>query len=150
MKSIKRTFVVMVTMLLLGSLASAEEFQLEPTQNPNTPYRLFKTQNISTLLKLDTRAGLIWQVHWGDKDHRFIVPLNPKALVAGGKPGRFTLYPTRNIYTFILLDQETGDTWHVQWSMEPADRFILYIDSIEDIQRSIEDNGDALPAGKEN
>jgi hypothetical protein len=127
MKSMKRKFVVTVTLLLFASLALAEEFHLEPTQNPDAPYRLFNTQNIYTFLKLDTRAGRIWQVQWGDKDHRFIVPINPKALVSGGKPGRFTLYPTSNIYTFILLDQETGDAWHVQWG-KPADRFIVHID----------------------
>lgn len=123
----KRKLVVTVMLLLFASLALAEERQLEPTQNPDAPYRLFNTQNIYTLLKLDTRAGRIWQVQWGDKEHRFIEPLNTKALVSGGKPGRFTLYPTSNIFTFILLDQETGDAWHVQWG-KPADRFIVHID----------------------
>lgn len=123
----KRKFVVIVTLLLFAPLALAEEFHLESTQNPDAPYRLFNTQNIYTFLKLDTRAGRIWQVQWGDKDHTFIEPVNPRALVSDGKPGRFTLYPTSNIYTFILLDQETGDAWHVQWG-KPADRFIVHID----------------------
>jgi hypothetical protein len=108
MKSMKRKFVVTVTLLLFASLALAEVAHLEPTQNPDAPYRLFNTQNIYTLLKLDTRAGQIWQVQWG------------------GKPGRFTLYPTSNIFTFILLDQETGDAWQVQWSNQ-GDRFIEHI-----------------------
>lgn len=124
----KRNLVVTVTLLLFASLALAEEGQLEPSQNPNAPYRLFNTKNIYTLLKLDTRAGLIWQVQWGmDKEHTFSEPINSKALVSGGKPGRFTLYPTKNIYTFILLDQETGDAWHVQWG-ETATRLIAHID----------------------
>ena len=119
----KRKFVVTVTLLLFASLALAEEVRLEPTQNPDATYRLFNTQNIYTLLKLDTRAGRIWQVQWGDKEYRLIVPVNEKALVSDGKSGRFTLYPTRNIFTFILLDQETGDAWQVQWSND-ANRFI--------------------------
>lgn len=127
MKSMKRELVVTVTLLLFASLALAEEIHLEPTQNPDAPYRMFNTRNIHTLLKLDTRAGRIWQVQWGDKDHRFIEPINPRALVSGGKPGRFTLCPTHNIFTFILLDQETGDAWHVQWG-NSADRFIVRID----------------------
>ena len=122
----KRKFVVTVTLLLFASLALAEVSSLQPTQNPNAPYRLFNTQNIYTLLKLDTRAGRIWQVQWGDEDNRLIVPINEIALVSGGKPGRFTLYPTSNIFTFILLDQETGDAWHVQWSNQ-GNRFILPI-----------------------
>ena len=127
MKSMKRKLVVTVMLLLFASLALADLEHLEPTQNPDAPYRLFNTHNISTLLKLDTSAGRIWQVQWGDKEHRFIEPINPKALVAGGKPGRFTLYPTSNIFTFILLDQETGDAWYVQWG-KLEDRFIVQID----------------------
>ena len=120
----KRILVVTVTLLLQVSLALAEEIHLEPTQNPDALYRLFNTQNIHTLLKLDTRAGRIWQVQWGGENVRFIEPISLKALVSGGKPGRFTLYPTSNIYTFILLDQEVGDSWQVQWG-EQAYRFIV-------------------------
>lgn len=116
-----------VALLLFASLGLAEELYLDPTQNPDAPYRMFNTQNIYTFLKLDTRGGQIWQVQWGDKDSRYIAPINSKALVSSGIPGRFTLYPTRNIYTFILLDQETGDTWQVQWG-DAVDRFIAHID----------------------
>lgn len=61
----KRILVVTVTLLLQVSLALAEEIHLEPTQNPDALYRLFNTRNIHTLLKLETRAGRIWQVQWG-------------------------------------------------------------------------------------
>ena len=127
MKSMKRKLIVTVVLLLLAPLALAEVFPLEPTQNPDAPYRLFNTQNIYTLLKLDTRDGRIWQVQWGDKDHRYIEPINPEALVSGGMPGRFTLYPTSNLYTFMLLDQKTGSVWYVQWGKQ-ADRFVIHID----------------------
>jgi hypothetical protein len=40
---------------------------------------------------------------------------------------RFTLYPTQNIYTFILLDQLEGKTWQVQWSSEPENRGLIPI-----------------------
>jgi len=123
----KRKLVVTAAFLSFASLALAQEPILQPTQNPDAPYRLFNTLNIYTFLKLDTREGQIWQVQWGDKDHTFIVPLNPKALASGGKAGRFTLYPTENIYTFILLDQETGDAWHVQWG-ETGERLIVHIE----------------------
>lgn len=124
----KPKLVIAVTLLLFASLAMAEDGLLEPSQDPNAPYRLFNTRNIYTLLKLDTRAGRVWQLQWGtEKERTFIEPINLKALVSGGKPGRFTLYPTKNIYTFILLDQETGDAWHVQWG-ETANRFIARID----------------------
>jgi hypothetical protein len=128
MKSMKRKLIVRaLPLLLFASLALADELNLGPTQNPDTPYRLFNTQNVYTLLKLDTAGGRIWLVQWGDKDHRFVAPINTNALVTDGKPGRFTLYPTKNVFTFILLDQQTGDAWHVQWGA-PGERFIVHID----------------------
>jgi hypothetical protein len=63
----KRTLAGTVTLLLFASLVCAEEFRLEPTQNPDAPYRLFNTQNTYTLLKLDTSGGRIWQVQWDMK-----------------------------------------------------------------------------------
>ncbi len=115
---------ITTTLLLFASLALADEPRLEPTENPDASYRLFATKNIYTFPKLDTRDGRIWQVQWGlDKAHTFVEPINLKA-IAPGKTGRFTLYPTTNIYTFILLDQETGDAWHVQWG-GMGERFTL-------------------------
>lgn len=122
----KASSVITIIMLFIGSHLYAQEVSQEPTQNPDATFRLYNTKNIYTLLRLDTRDGRIWQVQWGDKDHRFIEPLNPDALITDGKSGRFTLYPTSNIYTFILLDQETGDAWHVQWG-KATDRFVLRI-----------------------
>ena len=49
---------------------------------------------------------------------------NKKSIV-----GRFTLYATDNMWTFILLDQIDGDTWQVQWSLEEDKRFIIPISS---------------------
>lgn len=137
-KGMNRKLIVTASFLLFASLALGQEVRpLEPTQNPDAPYRLFGTRNIYTFLKLDTREGRIWQVQWGDKDSRFSVPLNLIPLVSGGKAGRFTLYPTTNIYTFVLLDQETGDAWHVQWGSSD-DRFIAPIkDPIEDLVKEL-------------
>ena len=122
-----RTFLLVVATLLLSAVpVLAQDTIPEPTQRADAPYRMFRTQNIYTLLKLDTRTGQVWQVQWGDSEHRFIEPINLKALAQGGKPGRFSLYPTLNIYTFILLDQEDGRTWQVQWG-EAGKRLLLAI-----------------------
>lgn len=134
----KRMAIVAASVLLFAPLALGQEDRpLEPTQNPDAGYRLFATRNIYTFLKLDTREGRIWQVQWGDEDHRFSAPLNPTPLVSGGTAGRFTLYPTTNLYTFVLLDQETGDAWHVQWG-KSDERFIAPIkDPIEDLVKDL-------------
>ena len=99
----------------------------EPTQRTDTPFRIFRTQNIYTLLKLDTRTGQVWQVQWGNESGlSWTQPINKKILVEGAKlvAGRFTLCPTTNIYTFILLDQEDGRTWRLQWSLKDENRFL--------------------------
>lgn len=39
----------------------------------------------------------------------------------------YKLYPTKNIYTFILLDKFNGNTWHVQWGTEESQRTVRWI-----------------------
>jgi hypothetical protein len=128
----KRLTLLLALLLFAIPAFAGDDMPLpEPTQNPDAAYRLFRTLNIYTLLKLDTRTGQVWQVQWGDENHRFIVPINIDVLVPAGttarpailKPGRFTLSPTANIYAFILLDQEDGRTWQIQWGAEKQ-RFI--------------------------
>jgi hypothetical protein len=95
------------------------------------PFRLFPTQNMWNFIKLDTRNGKMWQVQYSmKKDSRFETHLNLRSLVHKEKEviNRFTLYPTQNIYTFILLDQIDGKTWQVQWSIEPENRAIIPIE----------------------
>lgn len=40
---------------------------------------------------------------------------------------RYKLYPTENIYQFLLLDKVTGRRWHVQWGFESSKRWIKRI-----------------------
>ncbi len=112
--------------LLVAVPVLAQDIIPEPTQKTDAAYRLFRTQNVYTLLKLDTRTGQLWQIQWGDEQHRFISNLSLKVLAENGKTGRFTLYPTPNIYTFVLLDQEDGRAWQVQWGKE-GERFLTAI-----------------------
>ncbi len=115
-KTVKAFVVASAVFISLTAAAQTQTQIPEPTQDPAVPYRLFRTLNIYMFLLLDTRTGQISQVQWSrETDGRFASPLNPKPLVESGKPGRFTLYPTQNIFTFILLDQDTGNTWQVQW-----------------------------------
>lgn len=118
-----RVICLAVCLSFVPALAQNDAPFPEPTQNPNATFRVFRTQNIFTLLKLDTRTGQVWQVQWSLDDHnRFTVPINQAALlpkqVTIFKPGRFTLTPTENIHTFVLLDEEDGRTWQIQWGDE--------------------------------
>ena len=94
-------------------------------------YKLYPTQNIWTFIKVDTQTGQLWQVQYSvnDDSNRTEYDLNPKPLITNntGINGRFNLYPTQNIYNFILLDQVDGRLWQVQWSLEESNRAILPI-----------------------
>lgn len=93
-------------------------------------YQLYPTQNMWNFIKLDTRNGKMWQVQFGmDNESRFETFLNIVPLVSKEKEvnNRFILYPTQNIYNFILLDQIDGNTWQVQWSTDPNNRGVIPI-----------------------
>jgi len=107
---------------------SADNPVLEPTQRTDAPFRLFRTLNIFNFLKLDTRTGQVWQLQWSTQaDERLVNVINVKPLADGKKAGRFTLYPSANIFTFILLDQEDGRQWQIQWGLKTGERLIVEI-----------------------
>jgi hypothetical protein len=94
-------------------------------------YKLFPTQNTWASLKLDTRNGRIWQVHYSvsKEGYEGTLSINSNSLVLPEKEiiGRFNLYPTENMYTFILLDQINGNTYKVHWHNANDKRFIRRI-----------------------
>lgn len=116
-----------------GLLSFCQEEQITALwqDNPNASYRLFPTTNMWTFLKLNTEDGRIWQVQYAinNDENRFETYLNLIPLATGSqkKPGRFTLYPTQNMWTFILLDTINGSTWQVQWSQDADNRGIIPI-----------------------
>lgn len=73
----------------------------------------------------------MWQVHFSIKgsEERGEIELNTTPLIDIEEQtvGRFTLYPTGNMYNFILLDQIDGFTYQVQWSMEESKRMVIPI-----------------------
>lgn len=123
--------------LILTCLVSITTFAQSssdiPVQSISTDsavvYRLFATRNMYTFIKLNTRNGQMWQVQWNlESNKRFETTLSDISRINGDeeKNGRFFLYPTINIYTFILLDQINGRTWQVQWGKE-GERLVLPI-----------------------
>ena len=93
-------------------------------------YELYPTQNNWNFLKLNTSNGKVWQVQYDiEGENRFEVYVNfiPLAIKEDAVPNRFTLYETKNIWNFILLDQYDGRMWQVQWPLEADQRFITPI-----------------------
>ena len=115
-----------VSLFLFMSCSQDKNQENRPIENAR--YKLFPTENIWTFLKLDTSNGKIWQVQYSiDNNYRGEIVLNNKTLVSSeaAENGRFTLYPTKNMYNFILLDQKDGKIWQVQWSVEEENRVVI-------------------------
>jgi hypothetical protein len=126
-----------IMIFLVIGLASISAFAQStseaPIQNISTDstvvYRLFSTRNMYTFIKLNTRNGQMWQVQWStESQYRFETILSdiPRINKEEEKNGRFFLYPTTNIYNFILLDQIDGRVWQVQWGKE-KERMVIRI-----------------------
>ena len=125
-KIIKKGLMFLTTLTLILMLSGCSTSKVA---NDNEIYKLYPTQNIWTFIELDTRDGRMWQLQYAinDDEKRFSLPLNEIPLIddMGKEVGRFALYPTQNMYNFILIDQMNGRTWQIQWSMEDANRGIV-------------------------
>lgn len=129
-------FITLVFVLFsIASFAQSQTKQSSAIQqkqiSENTVYQLFPTKNYWTFIKLDTRNGKMWQVHFTVKEDggsgELILNSLPLVNTENEVNGRFTLYPTENMYNFLLLDQIDGKVHQVQWSMEDKNRGIFSI-----------------------
>lgn len=129
----KKLIITIFILIAHSSFAQNTPQSQAPVQNISTDnnvvYRLFSTRNMYTFIKLDTRNGQMWQVQWNTNSNQFETPLSLIYLVTeeDEKNGRFFLYPTTNIYNFILVDQIDGRVWQVQWSIEAKNRMVVPI-----------------------
>ena len=95
-------------------------------------YKLYPTKNLWIFIKLDTQTGKMCMVQYSidEESSRLEASLNFVPLIEYDDPplnGRFELYPTENMYNFILLDKVDGRTWQVQWSVDWENRGIIPI-----------------------
>ena len=104
--------------------------EVKQNMQVNNRYKLYETTNMYNFLKLDTKTGQIEIVQWSlDQGKEFIYGLSNEDLSLGKSCANdvFELYPTTNIYQFILLNKEDGRTWHVQWGFDEGNRWIRQI-----------------------
>lgn len=136
-------FIALVIMPLLA-IAKANGNQIDSTSietgelqkvllqgmGQNGRWKLYKTTNVYTFLLLDTATGVIKQIQWSLDDNKegTVGFINSEDLSNNNTvPGRFELYPTENIYTFILIDSWYGLKFHVQWGLEQGKRWMRSI-----------------------
>ncbi len=105
-------------------------FRVKLIEIDSNRYKLYPTENIYNFLKLDTQTGRIDQIQWSlDSKKEFSSSLNREDLSTSWSEtaNSFELYPTQNMYQFILLDKATGRAWHVQWGLSDNKRWIKRI-----------------------
>jgi hypothetical protein len=102
----------------------------EPVNGAN--FKLFPTYNYWTFLELDTRSGWVWRVQFSLKEeegyrYKEIISLETLASGEDAVSGRFTIYPTRNRFNYILLDQIDGRCWQLQYGNKDNENFLIRI-----------------------
>lgn len=80
-------------------------------------YKMYATKNYHNQLRLNTMTGEVLQI----QDDGLSWEICTAREVSGDKMGRFCLYETQNMWTFIMLDTYTGKNWQVQFSVEGDD-----------------------------
>ena len=94
-------------------------------------YKLYPTENMWIFLELDSATGLVWQVQYNvkDEDKRFKTILNDIILNDSEQlNGRWKLYPTQNMYQFLLVDVMGGAVIQIQWSTDDNRGIVGYIE----------------------
>lgn len=120
-------------MIRIDSLMESNNRWLEQIEHDlafKNRFKLYPTDNIYNFLELDTKTGRIYLVQWSmDEYNEGTLTINDKDLCSsfGQGSGIFELYPTKNMYQFILMEKTTGTKWHVQWGFESSQRWIRRI-----------------------
>lgn len=87
-------------------------------------FRMYQTENIHNQLMLNTKTGEVKQIQ--DDGQKFIV--NSAERPNSESEGRFELFKTQNMWTFIMLDTFSGQLWQCQYTVDGSDnRFCIVI-----------------------
>lgn len=120
----KKLFILLATALMTVSVMAQEQIQFNAVNhetNSTLRYKLYPTFNMWTYLKLDTQTGrvsmLIFSTNNLNEEGEIYIGM-PIEVYTGSevKNGRYELYPTTNMWTFLMIDQINGNTYHIQWS----------------------------------
>jgi hypothetical protein len=108
----------------------ADDISLECVMSTkNAGDRIFSTSSVWTILQLDTESGRLWQLQLQHADYPHgKTTVNETSLAESGKHGPFTLCPTSDMRTYIIVNQDTGRTWQVQLGTKEGEHGITEID----------------------
>ena len=83
-------------------------------------YKMYSTRNYHNQLRLNTMTGEVQQI----QDDGQSWEICSAREVLGDREGRFCLYETQNMWTFIMLDTYTGKNWQVQFSVKGGGLYV--------------------------
>jgi hypothetical protein len=95
-------------------------------------YKLYQTDNINNQLKLNTKTGEVYQVQ--NDGQAFLV--FSAATPNNEKPNRYVLYKTKNMWTYILLDQFSGKLWQCQYSVKGTEYISSWVINPNELSNS--------------
>lgn len=119
----KKILVIIIVLLCGNYFYAQDQLQFNSVNHEvgeKLRYKLYPTFNMWTYLKLDTQTGRVSMllISMDDKNEGEIYIGIPMEVYTGENAvnGRYELYPTSNMWTFIMIDQINGNTYHIQWS----------------------------------
>lgn len=120
----KRLFLILAAVMMAVSAMAQDQLQFNDVNhetNTTLRYKLYPTFNMWTYLKLDTQTGRVsmlqFSVNGKENEGEIYVGIPLEVYVGNeAKNGRYELYPTSNMWTFLMIDQFNGNTYHIQWS----------------------------------
>lgn len=77
-------------------------------------YKFYQTDNIHNQLRLNTKTGEVSQIQ--DDNQTFLV--HPSTTQDNEISNKYELFKTKNMWTYILLDKDTGKLWQCQYSVK--------------------------------
>lgn len=133
-------FIITAMILLFGCKTQTEpqievkEPTFEEKMQENTKelptYKMIATENIHILLKWNTRTGDVWMTQYalsGTDGLEHKIPSVISIESENSWNGRFELYPTKNMFNFIMVDTYYGTTYQVQWNTKDDNCFVVPI-----------------------
>lgn len=114
---------------IYASNVVSESTAILEDDNKSERFELYPTENVGIFLRLDKMTGCISLVQWSlESSKEFSMVLNDQNLATLASVGNcFKLYPTKNMFQFLLLDRSTGNMWHVQWGFKDGENWIKKI-----------------------
>jgi hypothetical protein len=102
----------------------------DASESKDGRFELYPTYNMWNFLLLDTFYGRVWQVQFSLDHSQGFWSINKSSLVSQKNLlKRFYLTFTNNMWTFLLIDNITGNIWKCQFSVE-GDNY-RYIEKIK-------------------